>query len=167
MPQVGKYVETWEALIELQQEGKVGSIGVSNFRPEHLDRIIRSTGVTPVVNQIEVNPVVAHKDLRAATLSRGIAIESWSPLGPSTNALQDETVTAIATRLRKTPAQVILRWHVEHGLIVIRNQRLRNVSGKTTTCFDFTLDAADIAAIDGLDRGTPASYATQLAGDSA
>ncbi|WP_144762653.1 aldo/keto reductase [Curtobacterium sp. 9128] len=167
MPQVGKYIETWEALIELQQEGKVGSIGVSNFRPEHLDRIIRSTGVTPVVNQIEVNPVVAHKDLRAATLSRGIAIESWSPLGPSTNALQDETVTAIATRLGKTPAQVILRWHVEHGLIVIPKSASTERLRQNHDVFDFTLDAADIAAIDGLDRGTPASYATQLAGDSA
>ncbi|MDK8170998.1 aldo/keto reductase [Curtobacterium citreum] len=165
MPQVGKYVETWETLIDLQQEGKAGSIGVSNFRPEHLDRIIRSTGVTPAVNQIEVNPVVAHRELRKATRARGIAIESWSPLGPSTNLLQDDTVGAIATRLGKTPAQVILRWHVEHGLIVIPKSASAERLRQNFEIFGFTLEADDNAALDGLDRGTPAFYSAQLAGD--
>ncbi len=167
MPQVGKYVETWETLIELQQEGKARSIGVSNFRADHLDRIIRSTGITPAVNQIEVNPVVAHRELRKVTRERGIAIESWSPLGPSTSLLQDDTVGAIATRIGKTPAQVILRWHVEHDLIVIPKSASAERLQQNLDVFDFTLEAEDMTALDGLDQGTPASYAPQLAGDRA
>ncbi|UKF32474.1 aldo/keto reductase [Clavibacter phaseoli] len=165
MPSQDQYVETWETLIELQREGKARSIGVSNFRPEHLDRIIQSTGVTPAVNQIEVNPVVAHRELRAATAARGIAVESWSPLGPSLDLLQHPVVLDIAERSVSTPAQVILRWHLAHGLIVIPKSASEDRLRQNLRALDATLSAADMAALDGMDQGSAARYDPPLAGD--
>ncbi|QKV75813.1 aldo/keto reductase [Amycolatopsis sp. Hca4] len=164
MPGIGLYEETWQALIDLREAGKARSIGVSNFRPEHLDRIIRSTGVTPAVNQIEVNPIVAHRDLRKATIDRGIVVESWSPLGPSTNLLGEPALATIAAKQDRTPAQIILRWHLDHGLVVIPKssspQRLRENIAVT----DFTLDEDDHATLDGFDQASPARYSAHLAG---
>jgi 2,5-diketo-D-gluconate reductase A len=165
MPGLDLYAETWEALIEAKQAGKARSIGVSNFRPEHLDRIIRSSGVTPAVNQIEVNPIVQHRDLRQDSTERGIVVESWSPLAPSTSLLSDPRLAAVAARYGKSPAQVVLRWHIEHGLVVIPKSASPGRLRENVEVFDFTLTAEDLELLDSFDQNAPARYASHLAGD--
>src|SRR5436190_19648202 len=118
-PAVGRYVETWEALVELQRQGKTRSIGVSNFTPAQIDEIVERTGVAPVVNQIELHPELSQVELRAWHAARSIVTESYSPLGPDTDVLRNPEIAAIAEANGRTPAQVILRWHVQIGAVPI------------------------------------------------
>lgn len=149
-PQKGRFVDSWKALVRLQKDGRAKSIGVSNFTEAHLARIIDETGVTPAVNQIELHPRFQQRALRAFHERHGIHTESWSPLGQG-QLLQDPAIGAIARRIGKTPAQVIIRWHLDSGLIVIPKtvtpERLR----ENIAVFDVALEAADLAAIAGLD----------------
>ncbi|MBE7220808.1 MAG: aldo/keto reductase, partial [Caulobacteraceae bacterium] len=117
-PWRGRYVESWKALVRLQKEGRITSIGVSNFTAEHLDRIIGETGVSPVLNQIEVHPRFQQTAMREADAKRDVVTESWSPLGQG-SILNDPVLTAIGQRYGKTAAQVIIRWHLDSGLVVI------------------------------------------------
>lgn len=149
-PWRGKYVETWQALIDAQKAGKAISIGVSNFEPEHLDKIIAETGVTPVINQIELHPRFQQARMRAENVQRRIVTESWSPLGQG-KSLEDERLGAIAQRLGKTPAQVIIRWHIEIGAVVIPKSVTPSRIAENFAVFDFTLSEEDKAAIAGLD----------------
>jgi 2,5-diketo-D-gluconate reductase A len=151
-PQRGLYVDTWRALVRLKEEGRVRSIGVSNFMPEHLDTIIDATGVVPVLNQIELHPRFQQQDLRAAHAERGIATQSWSPLGQGA-LLSDPVITGIAAKYGRTPAQVIIRWHLDNGLIVIPKSATPSRIIENANVFDFTLDDADLAAIAKLDAG--------------
>ncbi|MGZ4447025.1 MAG: aldo/keto reductase [Nocardioides sp.] len=148
----GDYVSTWRTLAELQASGRTRSIGVSNFQPAHLDRIIEETGVVPVVNQVEVHPYFANEETRAASIRHGVEVEAWSPIAQG-KVLDDETIGAIAAAHGKTPSQVTLRWHVERGDIVfpksMREERMR----ENFDIFDFTLTTDEVAAISGLDRG--------------
>jgi 2,5-diketo-D-gluconate reductase A len=145
-----RYVESWKAFIQLQKEGRVRSIGVSNFNRDHLERIIAETGVTPAVNQIELHPRFQQKALRAFHDERGIKTESWSPLGRG-GLLGEAAIVAIAAKHRKTPAQVVIRWHLDSGLIAIpktvRLERLKENIG----ALDFRLDGDDLRRIDALD----------------
>ncbi|TJW44321.1 MAG: aldo/keto reductase, partial [Mesorhizobium sp.] len=118
VPSQGKYVEAWKALVELRQAGRIKSIGVSNFNLDHLERIIGETGVTPAVNQIELHPRFQQRDIREFHMRHNIRIESWSPLG-SGRLLKDPTLEGIARKHRKSVAQVMIRWHLQQGLIVI------------------------------------------------
>ena len=149
-PHRGRFVESWKALVRLRQEGRATSIGVSNFTAEHLDRIIGETGVTPVLNQIELHPRFQQASLRAADDAREVRTQSWSPLGQG-SLLGDPVLADIGRRHGKTPAQVILRWHLDEGLIVIpksiRPERLK----ENIDVFDFRLDAEDRRRIAGLD----------------
>jgi 2,5-diketo-D-gluconate reductase A len=149
-PRVNLYVESWKAFIRLHKEGRVRSIGVSNFNQDHLERIIGETGVTPAVNQIELHPRFQQRALRAVHDRLGIKTESWSPLGRG-SLLGEAAITEIAAKHRRTPAQVVIRWHLDSGLIVIpktvRRERLRENIG----ALDFRLDADDIRRIDALD----------------
>jgi len=149
-PRVNRYVESWKALVRLQQEGRVRSIGVSNFNRSHLERIIAETGVTPAVNQIELHPRFQQKPLREFHDERGIRTESWSPLGRGA-FLSEPVLVSIAAKHRKTPAQVVLRWHLDSGLIVIpktvRLERLRENFGALA----FRLDDDDMRRIEALD----------------
>jgi 2,5-diketo-D-gluconate reductase A len=149
-PRVKRYVESWKAFIRLKQEGRVRSIGVSNFNSEHLERIIGETGVTPAINQIELHPRFQQKALREFHDGRGIKTESWSPLGRGAQ-LSEPVIVRIAAKHRKTPAQVVIRWHLDNGLIAIpktvRPERLRENIG----ALDFQLDADDMRSIEGLD----------------
>jgi 2,5-diketo-D-gluconate reductase A len=149
-PRVNRYVDSWKAFIRLQKEGRVRSIGVSNFNQDHLERIIGETGVTPAVNQIELHPRFQQKALRAVHDRLGIKTESWSPLGRGA-FLGEAAITEIAAKHRRTPAQVVIRWHLDSGLIVIpktvRRERLKENSG----ALDFRLDADDMRRIDALD----------------
>jgi len=149
----GDYVSTWKAVAGLVAEGRLRTAGVSNFQPAHLDRIIAETGITPAVNQVELHPYFTNRAVRAATARHGIAIEAHSPLGHDGKPLTDETITAIAAARGKTPAQVILRWHLQHGTIVIPKSARPERMAENLAVLDFELSAEEIASIDGLDRG--------------
>lgn len=149
-PRKDAYVDTWKALIALQKAGRARSIGVSNFNAEHLERIIGETGVTPVLNQIELHPRFQQAALRAFHATRGIATESWSPLGQGT-LLADPVINAIAQKHGRTPAQVIVRWHLDNGLIVIPKSVTPSRIAENFDVFGFALDAGDLSAIAALD----------------
>ena len=150
VPKQGKYVEAWKALIQLQKDGRIRSIGVSNFNIDHLERIIGETGVTPVVNQIELHPSFQQRDKRAFHKQHNIRIESWSPLGQG-QELKDPVIGQIARKHGKTPAQVVIRWHLEEGLIVIPKTVTPSRIHENFEVFDFKLDAEDMARIAALD----------------
>jgi 2,5-diketo-D-gluconate reductase A len=147
----GDFVTTWRTMIELR-DGGATSIGVSNFEPAHLDRIVDETGIVPAVNQIEVNPFFTNEAARAANARHGVATEAWSPIARG-NISGDETIAAIAGRLDRTPAQVTLRWHVQRGDIVFPKSTHRERIEENFALFDFELSDDDISAISALDRG--------------
>ena len=149
-PKKGLFVDTWRALVKLREEGRAKSIGVSNFTADHLERIIGETVVTPALNQIELHPRFQQRALREVHDRLGVRTESWSPLGRG-KLLDDPVLAAVAGKHGKTPAQVVIRWHLDEGLIVIPKtvnpERLRENIG----VWDFALDAEDRARIAGLD----------------
>jgi len=149
-PRRDLYVQSWRALARLKEEGRVRSIGVSNFTADHLKRIIDETGVTPVLNQIELHPHFQQRALVATHKALGIATEAWSPLGQG-KALADPVIGAIAARHGRTPAQVIIRWHLDSGLIVIPKSVTPKRIVENFDVFGFTLSAADLDAIAKLD----------------
>ncbi|MBR9730546.1 aldo/keto reductase [Bombella apis] len=151
MPQQGLYVETWKALIDLQKQGRVRSIGVANFEKDHLQRIMDETGVVPAVNQIEIHPFFQQEELRAFHKSVGIQTEAWRPLGKGT-VLNNELIGDIARRHGKSPAQVILRWHLQNGVIVIPKSVHRERMAENLDLFDFVLPEQEMAAIATLHR---------------
>lgn len=146
----GKFIDTWKALIRLREEGKAKSIGVSNFEGDYLEQIIAATGVTPALNQIQLHPRFQQKAMRAKHDELGIATESWSPLGQGT-LLEDARIADIAARHGKSAAQVIIRWHLEMGFIVIPKSATPSRIVENYDVFDFTLSDDDKAAIAGLD----------------
>jgi 2,5-diketo-D-gluconate reductase A len=152
VPSQNKYAEAWKTLVELQKQGRIKSVGVSNFNQDHLERIIGETGVTPVVNQIELHPRFQQRDKRDYHKQHNIWIESWSPLG-SGRMLNDTTVGAIAKKHGKSIAQVIIRWHLHEGLIVIPKSVHKQRIVENFDVFGFELDADDMAKMKGLDRG--------------
>ena len=152
LPSQDKYVEAWKTLVELKQQGRIRSIGVSNFNEDHLERIIGETGEVPVVNQIELHPRFQQRDKRDYHQRQDIRIESWSPLG-SGRMLDDATVGAIAKKHGKSIAQTIIRWHLQEGLIVIPKSTHKERIVENFAVFDFELDADDMAKLQGLDRG--------------
>ena len=151
VPSQNKYVEAWKVLVEKQKEGRIRSIGVSNFNQDHLERIIGETGVTPVVNQIELHPRFQQRDKRDFHKQHDIKIESWSPLG-SGRMLDDATVGKIARKHGKSIAQTIIRWHLQEGLIVIPKSTHAERIQENLDVFGFELDADDMAVIKGLDN---------------
>lgn len=148
--QRGLFVETWATLVELQKEGRVKSIGVSNFQPDHLRRIMDETGVAPAVNQIELHPKFQQRELREFHARHNIATESWSPLGQGT-ILENAVLKEIAGKHGKTVAQVIIRWHIDQGLVVIPKSVTPARIVENFEVFDFALDAADLEKIAALD----------------
>ena len=150
-PSKDLYVETWHALGRLQAEGRVRSIGVSNFQRPHLERLLAETGVVPVLNQVELHPYLQQHDLHSFHARHGIATQAWSPLGRG-NVLQDPVVGRIASELGRTPAQVILRWHLQHGILTIPKASSRERISSNLDIFGFALDDAHVAALDALDR---------------
>ncbi|MGG4340844.1 aldo/keto reductase [Paenibacillus lautus] len=149
-PGKDKYLDTWKALIHLQKEGLVRSIGVSNFQIRHLQHIIEETGVVPVVDQVELHPLLSQKELLGYARENNIVLEAWSPLMQGN--LDQPVLARIAEKYGKTTAQVILRWDIQNGVIVIpksiKEHRIRENAG----IFDFELSAEDMAAIDGLNQ---------------
>ncbi len=152
VPSQDKYVETWQTLCELHEDGRARSIGVSNFQVEHLDRIIDATGVVPSVNQIELHPQLQQAGLREYHAERGILTEAWSPLGQGA-ALTDDTVQDIASELGRTPAQVVLRWHLQLGNVVIPKSVTPERIEENFELFDFELGDEHMEAIGRLETG--------------
>jgi 2,5-diketo-D-gluconate reductase A len=148
----GDFVSTWQTLVEFQKDGRATSIGVSNFQPAHLDRIVEETGVVPAVNQVEVHPFFGNEDVRAASARHGIAVEAWSPIAKG-NVNDDATIQAIAAAVGRTPAQVALRWHVQRGDIVFPKSMRAERMAENFAIFDFELSREEMAQITGLDRG--------------
>jgi 2,5-diketo-D-gluconate reductase A len=149
----GDYVSTWRTLNEFVADGRLRTAGVSNFQPAHLDRIIEETGIVPAVNQIELHPYFVNPAAEE-TRRRGIAVEAHSPLGHNREPLGDETISRIAGEYDKTVAQVILRWHMQHGHIAIPKSSRPERMAENLEIFDFELAAEEMTAIDGLDKGT-------------
>ena len=145
------YLDSWKALIRLRDEGRVKSIGVSNFTMSQLEHIIHDTGVTPTVNQIELHPYFQQVEQRAFNDENNIVTISWSPLGRGT-VLEDPVISAIARKHGRTPAQVILRWHIDNGLAVIPKASSRARQAENLDVFGFSLDRADIHAIAEIDQ---------------
>jgi diketogulonate reductase-like aldo/keto reductase len=152
VPSRDKYVETWQAFIELQAEGLVRSIGVSNFQPAHLERIIDETGVTPTVNQVELHPRFQQTGLRREHEQHGIVTEAWSPLAQG-QVLDDPAIKRIAGSHGKTPAQVVIRWHIQLGNVVIPKSVTPERIIENFDVFDFSLSDEEMKAIEALDAG--------------
>jgi 2,5-diketo-D-gluconate reductase A len=147
----GDYVSTWQALEEFYREGRARSIGVSNFQPHHLRRLHGETQITAAVNQIEVHPYLTQDDVRAFCAEHQIAIEAWSPIAQG-DVLEDPTIVSIARSVGKTPAQVVLRWHIERGDIVFPKSVTPARIRENIDIFDFELSGADVEAISALNR---------------
>jgi 2,5-diketo-D-gluconate reductase A len=147
------YVETWKAFVELQAEGLVRSIGVSNFQPQHLERVIAETGVTPTVNQVELHPHFQQAGLRREHERLGILTEAWSPLGQGLE-LEDPTIVQIASEHARTPAQTIIRWHLQLGNVVIPKSATPARIRENFEVFDFVLSDEQMHAIEARDAGT-------------
>ncbi len=153
VPSTDKYVETWKALIELHEEGVVRAIGVSNFQPAHLARLEQEMGVQPALNQVELHPFFQQAGLRREHADRGIVTEAWSPLGQGL-VLDDPAITAIAEVLGKTPGQVVIRWHLQLGSVVIPKSATPERIEQNFDVFDFHLTQEQMDAIEALDAGT-------------
>jgi 2,5-diketo-D-gluconate reductase A len=152
VPATDLYVETWQALVELQSDGLTRSIGVSNFQPAHLERIIAETGVAPVVNQVELHPYFQQTGLRREHADLGIVTEAWSPLAQG-KVLDDPALIAIAETHGVTTGQVVIRWHLQLGNVVIPKSVTQERIEQNLDVFGFTLSAAEMGAIAELDAG--------------
>jgi 2,5-diketo-D-gluconate reductase A len=151
-PKQDKYVDTWKALIELQKQGRVKTIGVSNFTKEGLQRIIDETGVVPAIHQIELHPFFNQADLREFNASHGILTQAWSPLGQGGELLESPVIAEIAAKHNATPAQVVIAWHLAIGNVVIPKSVTESRIRENYAALDVTLDETDVQAINGLDR---------------
>ncbi|WP_030999115.1 aldo/keto reductase [Streptomyces sp. NRRL F-5630] len=151
LPKVGDFVETWKALEEVYRSGRAKAIGVSNFQPHHLRRLLEETEVVPAVNQIEVHPYLTQEEVRAFGAEHDIATEAWSPIAQGL-VLKDPVITSIANRLGKTPAQVTLRWHIQRGDIVFPKSVTRSRVEENFALFDFALTEGDMSEISALNR---------------
>ena len=151
-PRVGRYVEAWRALCDLRRDGWVRSIGVSNFLPEHLDRIIEATGVTPSVNQIELHPYFPQVEQRADNERRGILTQAWSPLGRATALLEDPVIRRIAAAHGRSPGQTVLRWHRQLGVLPLPKAEGAGRQRENLGVLDFELSDAEMAELTALGR---------------
>ncbi len=152
MPSKDTYVDTYKAFEKIQADGRAKSIGVSNFLPEHLERLISETSVIPAVNQIELHPHLQQRASREFHAEQGIATEAWSPLGQGKGLLDVPAIVAIARKHGRTPAQIVLRWHIQLGNVVIPKSVTPSRIKENIDVFDFELDPEDMAAISALNE---------------
>lgn len=151
-PKEDKYVEAWKALVDAQKTGLVRSIGVSNFLPEHIDRLEEETGVLPVVNQIEMHPFFNQEKQREYERSKGIITQGWAPIGRSSTIINDPAITQLADKYNKTAAQIILRWHVQLGVVPIPKSGNAKRQIENISVSDFALDQEDMETINNLTK---------------
>jgi diketogulonate reductase-like aldo/keto reductase len=152
LPMEGKFTQAWKALEKLYESKRVRAIGVSNFKPHHLEELLKGAATVPAVNQIELHPLFQQKETRAYCVEHGIAVESYSPLMQAGAALEHPVIANLAHTYGKTPAQVILRWHVQSGLIVIPKSVKPERIQENLALFDFELSKNDMRAIEEMDR---------------
>ncbi len=161
LPARGQFVSTWRTFEKLKAEGLTRSIGVSNFTPAHLEVLRAQTTVVPAVNQIQLTPVIQRREQRAYDAEHGIVTESWSPIK---GVLGEAVVEEVAEKHGRTPAQVVLRWHVQNGLVAIPKSANRDRMVQNLAVFDFELDAGDLAKLDTLDAGPDAGANSDVEG---
>lgn len=152
LPKQGVYVDAWKALVTAQNLGLIRSIGVSNFEPEHLDMIIDATGITPAVNQIEIHPYWVQERMVVENKKRGILTEAWSPLGRGSDALKESIIIKLAEKYERTPAQIILRWHEQRGIVPIPKSKNLQHQRENLAIFDFVLEKSEIEKINQLEK---------------
>ncbi|MFC3574191.1 aldo/keto reductase [Streptomyces yaanensis] len=152
LPSRGKFVETYKAMEKIHADGRAKAIGVSNFLTEHLETLIGATSVIPAVNQIELHPQLQQHASREYHAEQGIRTEAWSPLGQGKGLLEIPAIIAIAQKHNRTPAQIVLRWHIQHGNVVIPKSVTPSRIRENIQVFDFSLDAEDMAAIGALNE---------------
>ncbi|MDO5743201.1 MAG: aldo/keto reductase [Micrococcaceae bacterium] len=162
-PKQGKYIDTWKALVELQKSGRVKSIGVCNFTAEALAELGEATGVLPVINQVETHPYFPQTALREFEASKGIVHESWSPLGQGKELLEDPALVAIAEKHNASVAQVVIAWHLALGNVVIPKSVTSSRIVENFASLEVSLDDADIAEINALDKGAEGRIAADPA----
>ncbi|MBW8087834.1 aldo/keto reductase [Streptomyces hygroscopicus subsp. hygroscopicus] len=153
LPQTDKYVDTWKAFEKIYSEGRAKAIGLSNFHPAHIQRLLSETSVVPAIDQIELHPQLQQAELRAFNARHDIVTEAWSPLGQGKGLLDNPTLAAIAKKHGKSPAQVVLRWHLDLGNVVIPKSVTPSRIKENIDVFDFELDSEDLSAISALDSG--------------
>jgi 2,5-diketo-D-gluconate reductase A len=164
LPGRDQFVSTWETFIRLRDDGKAKAIGVSNFKPAHIDRLIAETGVVPAVNQIQLSPSIQRREQRAYDADHGIVTESWSPLGAGGDLLNASVLEEVSAKHDRTPGQIVLRRHVQNGLVVIPKSSDPERLAQNFDVFDFELDADDLAALDTLDEGPDAGVDSDHSG---
>jgi len=147
LPRVGRYVDSWKAMIKLREDGLVRSIGVSNFTPAHIERLEKETGVLPSVNQVEMHPFFPQEELRSHHADKGVLVESWSPLGRGSQLLDDLAVVAVAEAHGVTPAQAVLRWHIQLGALPVPKSADPERQRVNLDVFGFTLDDAQMRTL--------------------
>jgi 2,5-diketo-D-gluconate reductase A len=152
VPEKGLTAETWRALERLYLDGRVRAIGVSNFEPDQLRRLVAGAQVVPAVNQVELNPYRQRRGVRAADDELGVVTEAWAPLARGGHLLEDPVVTGVAARHEVTPGQVVLRWHIQHGSVVIPKSVTPERIAANLDVFGFELDVEDMTALTALDR---------------
>ncbi|MFT8401352.1 MAG: aldo/keto reductase [Lentilactobacillus diolivorans] len=152
LPKRNHYVEAFQAMIDAKKRGFIRSIGVSNFEPEHLDRLIEETGVTPAVNQLEIHPYWVQERMLAEDKKRGIVTEAWSPLGRGSAALKEPIIKDLAKKYNKNVGQIILRWHTQRGIVPIPKSRNLNHQRANLDIFDFELTPDEIKSINSLSK---------------
>jgi 2,5-diketo-D-gluconate reductase A len=153
LPMFDQFVDTWRAFEKLQADGRIRSIGVSNFEIEHFERLFAETDVVPAVNQVELHPQFPQAELRAFHAEHGILTESWGPIGQGKGLLENEHVLKVAQAKDRTPAQVVLRWHLQLGLVVIPKSVTPSRIAENFAVFDFELDEGDMAQIAAVETG--------------
>jgi len=153
LPQRNEYISTWKTFEKLVAAGKARSIGLSNFKPAHIDRLLAEATIQPTVNQIQLNPRITRPEQRTYNLEHGIVTEAWSPLGAGSDLLENPTLAAIGAKYDKTPGQVVLRWHIELGIVAIPRSANPGRIAQNINIFDFELTTDEIATISALDTG--------------
>ncbi|MGX6447875.1 aldo/keto reductase [Patulibacter sp. S7RM1-6] len=152
-PAHDRYLDAYKGLVKLLEDGRVKAIGLSNFKPAHVERVLEATGVVPDVDQIELDPTKTRADTRTYLADKGIACEAWSPLGQGGALLQDDVIAGIAQAHDRTPGQIVLRWHMELGNVTVPKSSNLERMRKNLDIFDFALGEEEVAAISALDEG--------------
>ncbi|MEV4115397.1 aldo/keto reductase [Nonomuraea sp. NPDC049695] len=153
LPKHDRYVQAWKAMEKIYRDGRAKAIGTSNFTSDHLTRLMNETGIVPSINQIELHPYLQQREMRAFHEANGILTEAWSPIGQGQGLLDDPALAVLSGKYGRTPAQIVLRWHLQLGNVVIPKSVSPSRMAENIHVFDFTLDPEDMAAIGALNRG--------------